>query len=134
MNIVSSDEKRIVDVGGSDIWFSLYSTVETRLGSAKRKVPLAFAFMKTGKCAPKDGLETARQFNLIRDELSKYPPNKAVYNLNAPKKDAPWKNNLSQVITSCANLYTTSDGKDMLFETVSILTYAGIKGVAVEVM
>lgn len=30
---------------------------------------------------------------------------------------------MSPVITSCANLYTTKDGRDLLFEIVSILCY-----------
>lgn len=78
-------------------------------------------------------METARQFNLIRDELSRYAPEKAVYDFRDLKKKAPWNNNLSSVITSCANLYTTTDGQDLLYEIVSILCYAGVKKVSVSV-
>ena len=78
-------------------------------------------------------METARQFNLIRDELSKYAPEKAVYDLHDLKKMAPWAGNLNSVITSCANLYTTADGQDLLYEVVTILCYAGIKRVSVSV-
>lgn len=134
MIIVSEDNKRMVDIGTSDIWHSVYSTIEVRLGRFKKKVPLAIAFFENGKCESGDAMETARQFNLIRDELSQFEPEKAVYDCNNLKLVAPWKNKLSPVTTSCANLYTTADGQDLLFEVVSILCYASIKRVNVKVM
>ena len=124
MILISSDAKRFVDVGNSEIWQSVYSTVVKRLGLFKRKVPLAIAFLETCSCSSENALECARQFNLIRDELSNYPPSKAVYDINDLTKKAPWENNLSPVVTSCANMFTTADGKDLFFEIVSILTYA----------
>jgi len=124
MRLISADLKRCVDIGGSDIWYSIYSTVEIRLGTFKKNIPLAVEFIKTGKCDPDKALECARQFNLLRDELAKYPPNKAVYTIDDITKTAPWEDDLSPVVTSCANLYTTADGQDLLFEIVSILTYA----------
>lgn len=134
MIIVSEDNKRMVEIGTSDIWHSVYSTIEVRLGRFKKKVPLAIAFFENGKCEWVNAMETARQFNLIRDELSQFEPEKAVYDCNNLKLAAPWKNKLSPVITSCANLYTTADGEDLLFEVVSILCYASIKRVNVKVM
>lgn len=131
MRLISSDGERVVDVGGSDIWFSLYSTVISTFGHNRNKIAKAIKFMEKGICDGKDGYEVARQFNLIRDELSKIAPDKAVYDISDKKKIAPWKGKLSPVITSCANLYTTADGKDLLFEVVSILTYAQIKKVNV---
>lgn len=46
------------------------------------------------------------------------------------EKTVPWKGKLSPVITACANLYTTADGKDLLLEVVCILSYAQIKKVS----
>lgn len=123
MRLITSDSKRVVDVGGGDIWFSVYSTIEIRLKSFKNQIPEIIHFFKTGKCSTESALETARQFNLLRDELSKYTPDKAVYNMNNLSEKPPWENDLSPVVTSCGNLYTTADGKDLLFEIVSILTY-----------
>lgn len=124
MRLSTKDRKRSVDIGGSDIWLSLYSTVEIRLGTFKKSIPNVINFLETGKCDPKDALNCARQFNLLRDELSKYRPDQVIYDLNNLTKEAPWKEDLSPVVTSIANLYTTTDGKDLLFEIVSILTYS----------
>ena len=134
MIIVSSDGNRIVEIGNSDIWISLCSTIAVRLNYNEEDIPLVLKFLRTGKCVAKEGNATARQFNLVRDELSKFAPDKVVYDIAEMTKEAPWGVNISDVITSCANFYTTSDGKDLLFEIVSILCYAGIMKVDISVM
>ena len=67
----------------------------------------------------------------MRDKLSNYPPEELVYDINDRSKHAPWEGNISPVVTSCANFYTTADGKDLLFEIVSILTYGAYMKTAV---
>ena len=124
MMIMSSDDKRYVDVGSEDIWYSVLSTAEIRLAPMKKDIRLALDFLNTGKCSAMNAHETARQFNLIRDAFSQIDPSNAVYNKDKPSMVAPWINNLSGIVTSCGNLYTTSDGKDLLYEIVCILTYA----------
>ena len=124
MVITTSNEKRFVDVGSESIWKSVLSTVEIRLNYMIREIPLALKFLNTGTCNANDAFETARQFNLIRDALSQIPPREAIYDKDNLALQAPWIENLSGIVTSCGNLYTTSDGKDLLYEVVAILTYA----------
>lgn len=131
MEIISADNKRVIDVGSEDIFFSLYSTAEIRLKLFKRKIPLAMEFLKTGKYEGQDGCEVARQFNLLRDELARFKPTEIVYDCADLKKKAPWEGNVSKIVTSCANFYTTADGKDLLYEIVCIMTYAGVKKIGV---
>ena len=126
MRLISSDGKKSVNIGGSDIWYSIYSTAVTTFGRKKKDIALALEFIEKGKCDGKDGYEIARQFNLIRDEFAKISPDKLVYDINNKGKKAPWTGKLSPVITSCANLYTTADGFDLFFEVVGILSYAKI--------
>lgn len=126
MRLISSDGKKTVNIGGGDIWKSVYSTVVSCVGKKRKEYPLAFGFLETGKCDGAQGYDIAKQINHIRDELSQYSPEKAVYDIDNPKLAAPWKGNLSPVVTSCANMFTTADGQDLLFEIVSILCYAKI--------
>ena len=123
MIIKSANESRIVSVGSSDYFFSLYSTIRIRLDSFKNQISMVLNFFDSGICHHKDCIETARQLNLVRDMLSSVAVKDLVYDMNDPKKKAPWEDNISPVVTSCGNLFTTSDGKDMLYEIVSILTY-----------
>lgn len=132
MVIASSDNKKHVDVGNYTIWHAVYSTVICRLNDSERLFPDAIDFLETGKCEPDMAQKTARQINLIRDHLALIPPEEAVYDNDHPHIDAPWKNRISPVVTSCANLFTTADGKDLLFEIVSILVYASIAKISVE--
>lgn len=55
----------------------------------------------------------------MRDKLSNYSPEDLVYDIDDRSKHAPWEANISPVVTSCANFYTTADGKDLLFDIVS---------------
>lgn len=123
MELFTEDGKRNVNIGNSETWHSVYSTLMVRTGGFVRKVPYAVEFFKSAGCGSERSLETARQINLVRDKLSNYSPEEAVYDMNDRGKRAPWEGNISPVVTSCANLYTTADGKDLLFEIVSILTY-----------
>ena len=131
MLIKSTDGKRVVDIGRPDIWKSLYSTIVIRIDQDKQKYPFAISFFENGYCSSENGYKTARQFNLIRDALACVPPDRAVYDLDNRNIEVPWKGRISPVITSCANLYTTADGKDLLFELVSIFCYAEIIKVSV---
>lgn len=130
MQIVSDNGIRSVDPGFGTLW-AVYSTTQACLMQHRDKLPLVEQFMKTGVCKAQDALETARQFNLLRDAFAAIPPEKAVYDMSNPEIKAPWEGNLSPVVTSCANLFTTEDGKDLLFEIVSILTYGAYTGTAI---
>lgn len=132
MRIISNDGKKYVDVGNSDIWYALYSTACISFGLKKKKIKNAISFMESGKCKANTGYETARQFNLIRDELSRIPPEKLIYDMRDRKKSAPWINKISPAITSCGNLFTTADGKDLIAEVVGILCYGEIAGTDIE--
>ena len=131
MRVITKDCERAINIGSSDILFSLYSTTMVKLKDSYHELPEALRFLKTGICKCDNALECARQVNLIRDKLSQINPNDAVYDMNDLSKEAPWKEKISPVITSCGNMFTTSDGKDLLYELVCILTYSYYQNVDV---
>ncbi len=133
MVIISEDNKKTVDIGRRDILFALYSTADCRLsGKSKKRVEKGLSFLEKGVCSCDEALETARQINLIRDELSSVSPDKMVYDKNDSKKEAPWGKKISPVITSCGNYFTTADGKDLFSSIVELLVYADVAKVSVE--
>lgn len=134
MRIVTEDYEQTVDIGGSGDWYSVLSTVEIRLPkSIKDCTRKARAFLKSGNCSAQEAHETARELNLIRDGLSQIKPSDVVYDMNDLGKLPPWGNNVSDIVTSCANLFTTADGKELLPELVSLLSYAEYSGTNVMV-
>ena len=133
MNLVSSDAKRSISLGGSDTWQTLCSTIRYHLSKVEKQMPHVFAFIQGGHCSYQDCLTTAREFNLVRDRLSQIDPGKIIYNDKNPEDQPPWGDKISPVITSCANYLTTGDGDDLLAEIVKILTYAAYAKVSVDV-
>lgn len=131
MILQSDDGHRMLDVGNGELIYSVYSTVNVRLEHLLPQVRLAIAFLRSGSCPADEAQETARQINLIRDALAQVPPEQAVFNQQDLSQQGPWSGNLSPVITSCANLYTTADGRDLLYELIVILVYASVIGVNV---
>ena len=131
MTIMSSDGLLCVDIGNYNIWNCLYSTVITKLQYIKADIQSAVSFLESGNCSAEKCIETAKQLNLIRDHLSKYSPSELVFDYKNPSTKAPWDGNISPIVTSCGNFFTTADGKDLIFELNSVLCYCSIKKIAV---
>lgn len=132
MRLYTSDEKMSVDVGTGSIWYSLYSTaIVFSSEAAEKDIPLALQFLKTGDCLAAYIKETKRQLLAVRNALSEIKPEKAIYDLHRPDIAAPWIGNIAPTVTSCADLFTTADGKDLFTEVFAILDYAAEKKVSV---
>lgn len=124
MNISSTDGRVSTNVGGKDTWQALTATVRVLLKNQEKSIPYVFEFLTSGKCSNEKCLEAARQFNMVRDELTKFSPDKMVYDEHDLKKLPPWGADISPVITSCGNYFTSGDGYDLLSEIVRVFTYA----------
>ena len=125
MRLYTSDEKKMVDVGMGSIWYSIYSTACIAFSEdIKKGIPLALAFLKSGECAAVNANETKRQIESVVSGFSKLSPDEAVYTLQRPDMDPPWKGNIASTVTSCANLYTTADGMDLFTEVMDLLQYS----------
>lgn len=125
MKIFTSDYKKSVDVGTGSVWYSVFSTASVRLSADDQDfLQYAMDFLRTGECNADDAQITARQMELVMKRFARLLPADAVFDMAHPGKHAPWHNNLSEQVTSCANLYTTADGKNLLIEVIDLLKYA----------
>ena len=132
MRIYTADEKKSVDVGMGSIWYSIYSTASVAFSNdIKKDIPLAMEFMKTGECSAENVKDTKKQFEAVREAFSTIEPEKAVYDLHKPDVPPPWAGNIASTVTSCANLYTTADGKDLFNEVIALLDYAESQNLSV---
>lgn len=126
MRLFTSDETMSVDVGTGSIWYSIYSTAEVAFSEdVKKGIQLALAFLKTGECPAESITETRKQLVVVRKAFSDIAPENAVYDLHKPDVAPPWFGNIAATATSCTNLYTTADGKDLFTEILALLEYAG---------
>ena len=132
MRLYSADEIKNVDVGTGSIWYSIYSTAVVFFSEdLKERIPLALRFLKNGECEAKDTKETKEQLLVVKNAFAEIEPEKAVYDWHRPDLAAPWAGNIASTVTSCANLYTTADGKDLFTEVFTLLSYAEEAGVSV---
>lgn len=131
MTIISEDGKVIVSVGGSMILYSLYLTAKLKIKMSRFKVGVALDFLKTGECKAKKVEKALDQLGIIKAELGKVNPENAVFDWRNPNKEAPWENNISRTVTSCADLFTTENGEILLDELINLLVYATENGISV---
>ncbi|WFF73431.1 Imm70 family immunity protein [Proteiniclasticum sp. QWL-01] len=124
MLIISSDSQQIVDVGTNDILNALSSTIQVWLWPYISDIEEALEFIIYGTSDANKTIEIAKQFVFIRDKLSLLGPECAVYDISNPTKPGPWNGYISKEVTSCANLFTTSDGKNLLDEIIRLCHYA----------
>lgn len=134
MIITCTNGNAFVDMGGVDTWRALTSTICGNFSNANEFIPLVLSFVETGKCDCSDCLMTARQFNMAHDELAKLPPERMIYDIAHPERTAPWGTNISPVITSCANYFTSGDGQDLFSEIVRVFCIAAYTKSDVEIM
>ena len=48
--------------------------------------------------------------------------------INHPEALPPWKNKISPDVLSCADLFTTEDGKNLISELIGLLRYSNATG------
>lgn len=124
MIITTASSDRTVQVGKSSYLFCFYSTIQSYIGIHHAETANALSFLKNGQLDYGHCIQTARELNKIRDILSTISPDKVVWDISDSKKNPPWGNNISPVITSLGNYFITADGKDFFFELISLLQYA----------
>lgn len=126
MRIITSDGKKIVNIGSASILNAIFETVK-RYAPDNFQINEAIDFMRTKRCIGVDGYVVGRQFNLIRDLLSQVKPEDIICDTNS--SDIFFLRSYSPVITSCANLFTTVDGEDLFSELIKVFVYAKVTNV-----
>lgn len=134
MRLTTSNYTKTVDVGTGTIWYSLFSTIMLYVPEeVKNTVPDAIDFLKEGACSYVTASAISKQMRIIKDSLKNVDANKAILDFKHSEHPAPWKGHISKDVTSCADLYLTADGKNLIDEVVKLLEFADETKVAIEV-
>ncbi len=132
MRLYSADERKSVNVGMGSIWYSVYSTASIAFAKEDTsQISLALDFLRTGECPAEKIEQMKQQLEVVYTAFSFLEPDRAIYDLHKPNIAPPWAGNIAPTVTSCANLYTTAEGKDLFTEVFMLLSYAADKGVSV---
>ncbi|SHH65806.1 Immunity protein 70 [Sporobacter termitidis DSM 10068] len=104
------------EVGTADFFYSFLSTVSYRLESDGwgSKYPIIMQSLYDGKLEYEHVPAAAAELTNIQAALTKLAPSDVVWDIEDLSKQPPWGDKISKSITSLANYFVTSDGKDLI--------------------
>ena len=113
MMIFTSDHKRCVEISNSSLGSSLSELAAEILSDEDKEfLQYAVSFLNSSVCIADDAQITARQLELAKRRFAKHlPPSHITGSMNVSA-------------TSCADLFITTDGKDLFDELICLLKYA----------
>lgn len=106
-------------VGQGDFLYSFFSTISYRLepNGWGSKYPYLLKHLYNGKIRSEDVSKAIDEAKEVQLELAKLKPSEVVWDIGDLTKQPPWVANISSHISSLANYFVTSDGRD-LFEVL----------------
>jgi 2,3-bisphosphoglycerate-dependent phosphoglycerate mutase len=115
-------------IGTPSFFKSFFSTISARLEDDKwgTRFPAVMRDLYSGTLRPPAAAEALKELTEIRSEFSKLPPSQVVWDFEDRTARPPWGDRISKSITSLANYFVTSDGKD-LFETLNSALFLVLK-------
>lgn len=115
---------RIIDeIGTSDFFHAFFSTVSSNLESKgwASRFPVLLGKLYQGNLDASLAKSAISELHQIQNELAAFKPEKVVWDIENPNKQPPWGNNISAEITSLANYFVTSTGRDLISTLIEAL-------------
>lgn len=103
-------------IGTGDFLHSFFSTIAYNLENKNwgSRFPVIMNELYQGKMSAENVDKAITELEIIKKELKKYPPQKAIWDIDDLSKRSPWGDNISKDITDLSNYFVTSDGVDFL--------------------
>ena len=126
----------IDEIGTSDFLHSFFSTASSNLETNGwgSRFPHVMKTLYEGRVATEDISKTIEELKTIRTELAAFPPTTVVWDIGSPAALPPWGNNISPEITSLANYFVTSTGRDLFEVFLEALEAATQEGKVAEIV
>lgn len=95
---------------------AFFSTVFAKLEAEAwgRRFPALMRDLYSGRLSPEKAAAAAEELAKLREELKAFKPKDLVWDFEDRTRRPPWGDEISPHITSLANYFVTSDGKDLL--------------------
>jgi len=103
------------ELGAASFFASWFSTIYVRLENDSWGVrfPAIMNELYSGSVAADRVAEALRELKIIQTEFAGFCPDAIVWDYEDRTKQPPWGTNISPEITSLANYFVTSNGKDL---------------------
>lgn len=117
------------EIGTSDFFHAFFSTVsyhlEEKWGS---RFPALMNQLYQGELEPGLAEKAVAELRQIKDELVRFETSKVVWDIENLSKQPPWGADISPDITSLANYFVTSTGRDLISTLIEALDEAAAHG------
>ena len=102
-------------IGTGSFFGAFFSTVCVRLESERwgARFPVVMNRLYNGHLDASEAEGALHELDLIHHELEAFPPSDLVWDFRDRSARPPWGDRISPHITSLANYFVTSDGKDL---------------------
>ena len=113
------------EVGTSEFLHSFFSTISVHLEPAGwgSRFPELLNALYQGNLPVAHCDKVTSDLQIIRAELAAIAPDRVVWDIDDPNAEPPWGRNISDGITSLANYFVTSGGRDLFDVLLECLEY-----------
>ena len=107
---------RSFEIGSPEFFNAFFSTVAVRAEGERwgSRYPTVMNDLYAGSVEPARAELALRELDSIRQDLSRQGPKQVVWDFENRSARPPWGDDISPAITSLADYFVTSDGRDLI--------------------
>ncbi|MBT2788637.1 MULTISPECIES: Imm70 family immunity protein [unclassified Halomonas] len=119
----------IVDeIGTADFLHAFFSTVSYNLEEGwGSRFPILLNHLYQGELKTSLAEEAVIELQLIQQELSVLELDRVIWDIENISRQPPWGDDISPQITSLANYFITSTGRDLILTLLEVLGEAAVR-------
>ncbi|MDO8826363.1 Imm70 family immunity protein [Methylophaga sp.] len=103
------------EIGTPDFFHAFFSTVNSNLEKEwGSRFPVLLNNLYQGGLEAALAAKALAELKQVKDELAAFSPEHVVWDIEDPSKQPPWSSDISPDITSLANYFVTSTGRDLI--------------------
>ena len=104
------------EIGSAEFFSAFFSTISYRLEAGRwgEKFPMIMNELYQGKLLAENAGNALQKLESITVELSKFSPEKVVWDIDNLETRPPWGDNISDEITDLSNYFVTSTGRNLI--------------------
>lgn len=116
MGIGIRSGNRYWEVGTGDFLHAFFSTISFHLEPEGwgTRFPVLMNDLYQGMLSSTQAEAAISELHTAREGLARIPPSQVIWDIDNRSAIPPWGDNISPNITSLANYFVTSDGRDLL--------------------
>lgn len=121
---------RFFEIGSSKFLHSFFSTVGYHLEKDGwgTRFPALMNELYLGKLPSNRVKEASRELACVAEELSRFQPKEAIWDIENLDARPPWGDNISSDVHTLADYFGTSDGEDLIEVMQRALKFSQEKG------